>query len=164
MDELSLGDRELDVMTVLWELGDGTVTEVREKLPADLAYTTVLTILRKLEAKGLVKHKVEGKAHRYIPRVAQKNARRTVLGRLIDKLFDEMRQQLLRRSVEQLVDESSQHRPPRALLGNAGDVAMRFPFDDVPDEAFRLELAEDGQDGGVCEVRGQLLQIGRAHV
>jgi predicted transcriptional regulator len=100
MDELSLGDRELDVMAVLWELGDGTVAEVREKLPADLAYTTVLTILRKLEAKGLVRHKVEGKAHRYIPRVAQKNARRSVLGRLIEKLFDGSPEQLLAHLVD----------------------------------------------------------------
>jgi predicted transcriptional regulator len=100
MDELSLGDRELDVMAVLWELGDGTVAEVREKLPADLAYTTVLTILRKLEAKGLVRHKVEGKAHRYIPRVAQKSARRTVLGRLIDKLFEGSPEQLLAHLVD----------------------------------------------------------------
>jgi predicted transcriptional regulator len=100
MDELSLGDRELDVMAVLWELGDGTVAEVRDKIPADLAYTTVLTILRKLEAKGLVRHKVEGKAHRYIPRVAQKNARRTVLGRLIDKLFDGSPEQLLAHLVD----------------------------------------------------------------
>src|ERR1700750_651120 len=100
MNELVLGDRELDVMGVLWDLGSGTVTEVREKLPADLAYTTVLTILRKLEAKGLVRHKVEGKAHRYIPRVAQKNARRTVLGRLIDKLFDGSPEQLLAHLVD----------------------------------------------------------------
>jgi BlaI family penicillinase repressor len=100
MDELSLGDRELDVMAVLWELGDGTVAEVREKLPADLAYTTVLTILRKLEAKGLVRHTVEGKAHRYIPRVAQKNARRSVLGRLIEKLFDGSPEQLLAHLVD----------------------------------------------------------------
>jgi BlaI family penicillinase repressor len=100
MDELSLGDRELDVMAVLWEIGDGTVTEVRDRLPADLAYTTVLTILRKLEAKGLVRHTVEGKAHRYIPRVAQKNARRTVLGRLIDKLFDGSPEQLLAHLVD----------------------------------------------------------------
>lgn len=100
MDELSFGDRELDVMAVLWEIGDGTVAEVRERLPADLAYTTVLTILRKLETKGLVRHKVEGKAHRYIPRVAQKNARRTVLGRLIDKLFDGSPEQLLAHLVD----------------------------------------------------------------
>jgi BlaI family transcriptional regulator, penicillinase repressor len=100
VDELSLGDRELDVMAVLWELGDGTVTEVRDKLPADLAYTTVLTILRKLEAKGLVRHTVEGKAHRYIPRVGQKSARRTVLGRLINKLFDGSPEQLLAHLVD----------------------------------------------------------------
>src|ERR1700754_4919306 len=85
MDELSLGDRELDVMAVLWELGDGTVAEVRDKLPADLAYTTVLTILRKLETKGLVRHK---------------GARRTVLGRLIDKLFDGSPEQLLAHLVD----------------------------------------------------------------
>jgi BlaI family transcriptional regulator, penicillinase repressor len=100
MDELSLGDRELDVMGVLWEIGDGTVAEVRDRIDADLAYTTVLTILRKLEAKGLVRHTVEGKAHRYIPRVAQKNARRTVLGRLIDKLFDGSPEQLLAHLVD----------------------------------------------------------------
>jgi predicted transcriptional regulator len=56
MDDFVLGDRELDVMGVLWDLGSGTVTEVRDKLPADLAYTTVLTILRNLEAKGFVDH------------------------------------------------------------------------------------------------------------
>jgi BlaI family penicillinase repressor len=100
MDELSLGDRELDIMGVLWDIGDGTVAEVRDRLPADLAYTTVLTILRKLEAKGLVRHTVEGKAHCYIPRVAEKSARRTVLGRLIDKLFDGSPEQLLAHLVD----------------------------------------------------------------
>ena len=50
MDDFVLGDRELDVMGVLWDLGSGTVAEVRDRLPADLAYTTVLTILRNLEA------------------------------------------------------------------------------------------------------------------
>lgn len=100
MDELTLGDRELDIMGVLWELGDGTVAEVRERLPVDLAYTTVLTILRKLEAKGLVRHRVEGKAHRYIPKVGQKRTRQTVLGRLIDKLFDGSPEQLLAHLVD----------------------------------------------------------------
>ena len=40
--EIVFTDRELDVMTVLWELGSATVAEVRERLPDDLAYTTVL--------------------------------------------------------------------------------------------------------------------------
>jgi len=83
MDDFVLGDRELDVMGVLWDLGSGTVSEVRERLPADLAYTTVLTILRNLEAKELVTHTTEGKAHRYVPRVARRAARRSALTRIV---------------------------------------------------------------------------------
>jgi BlaI family penicillinase repressor len=81
------GERELDVMAVLWETGSATVAEVRDKLPADLAYTTVLTILRNLEAKGVVRHEGEGKAHRYFPLVARKTAGRSAVARLIDKMF-----------------------------------------------------------------------------
>ena len=100
MDELLLGDRELDVMGVLWELGSGTVSEVRERLPADLAYTTVLTILRNLEAKGFLHHETEGKAHRYFPSVARRTARRSAVSRLIDKLFHGSPEQLLAQLVE----------------------------------------------------------------
>jgi predicted transcriptional regulator len=81
------GDRELDVMGVLWETGSATVAEVRDRLPADLAYTTVLTILRNLEAKGFVRHEGEGKAHRYFPLVARQTAGRSAVARLIEKLF-----------------------------------------------------------------------------
>jgi len=81
------GDRELDVMGVLWETGSATVAEVRDRLPADLAYTTVLTILRNLEAKGFVRHEGEGKAHRYFPKVARKAAGRSAVARLIEKMF-----------------------------------------------------------------------------
>jgi predicted transcriptional regulator len=100
MSDLSLGDRELDVMGVLWELGSGTVAEVRGKLPADLAYTTVLTILRNLEAKELVLHVAEGKAHRYFPRVAKAAARRSAIARIVDKLFHGSPEQLITQLVE----------------------------------------------------------------
>ncbi len=102
-DDFGLGDRELDVMGVLWDLGSGTVSEVRAKLPADLAYTTVLTILRNLEAKELVTHTAEGKAHRYRPRVARTAARRNALSRVLDKLFHGSPEQLIAQLVE---DES----------------------------------------------------------
>ena len=81
------GDRELDVMGVLWESGSATVAEVRSRLPADLAYTTVLTILRNLESKGFVRHEGEGKAHRFFPLIAQKAAGTNAVSRLIEKLF-----------------------------------------------------------------------------
>ncbi len=100
MDDFALGDRELDVMGVLWELGSGTVAEVRERLPVELAYTTVLTILRNLESKGFLRHESEGKAHRYFPSVARRAARRTAVTRLIDKLFHGSPEQLIAQLVE----------------------------------------------------------------
>ena len=87
MDDIGLGDRELEVMAWLWANDSGTVNEVRDGLDASLAYTTVLTILRNLEAKGYLRREEEGRAHRYFPRVQQKAARRRALRRLIDTLF-----------------------------------------------------------------------------
>ncbi|HEU4786742.1 MAG TPA: BlaI/MecI/CopY family transcriptional regulator [Gemmatimonadaceae bacterium] len=116
MDHFVLGDRELDVMGVLWDLGSGTVAEVRDRLPADLAYTTVLTILRNLEAKDLVDHTTEGKAHRYVPRVARKAARRNALTRIVDKLFHGSPEQLVTQLVEDEQLSAEDLRRLRALL------------------------------------------------
>jgi len=80
-------DRELDVMNVLWRHGPATVTEVRRHLDDDLAYTTVLTVLRTLEEKTHVGHEEEGKAHRYYAKVAEHAARRTALSRVVDRVF-----------------------------------------------------------------------------
>jgi BlaI family penicillinase repressor len=85
--EISFTDRELDVMSVLWERGSGTVAEVRAELPVDLAYTTVLTVLRTLEEKGYVGHEEQGRAHRYFPLVERRAAARSALSRLVDTLF-----------------------------------------------------------------------------
>jgi predicted transcriptional regulator len=87
MDAASLGRRELDVMTVLWQRRSGTVTEVQAALTTPLAYTTVLTILRNLEAKEFVRREEEGRAHRYFPKVKQRAAQRRALRTLIDTLF-----------------------------------------------------------------------------
>ncbi len=85
--ERALTAREMDVMSVLWDLGSATVAEVNERLEDDLAYNTVLTILRILEAKGLAGHTKEGRAHRYHPLMGREEAGRSVLGRLRDKVF-----------------------------------------------------------------------------
>jgi predicted transcriptional regulator len=100
MDEVTFADRELDVMAVLWELGSGTVSEVRDRLPADLAYTTVLTILRNLEAKGFLRHEEEGKAHRWFPLVQRQAAERSAVARLVDRLFHGSPELLLTRLVD----------------------------------------------------------------
>lgn len=81
-------DRELDIMNVLWDVGGGTATEVQAKLADPLAYNTVLTMLRILEEKGFVRHEEQGRAFRYIPKVARKAAKTSAVKRLVQKLFD----------------------------------------------------------------------------
>jgi predicted transcriptional regulator len=100
VDGATLGERELDVMAVLWEIGSGTVSEVRERLSVKLAYTTVLTVLRNLETKEFVLHEAEGRAHRYIPRLQQRTVRRSALSRLLDALFEGSQEQLLAHLVD----------------------------------------------------------------
>ena len=86
-EEIYLTDREADVMQVLWERGPSVVTEVKEQLHDELAYTTVLTILRTLEQKGYVKHEEEGRVHRYFATVKEQAARKSALRHLTGKLF-----------------------------------------------------------------------------
>lgn len=95
MDDLHLGQRELDVMNVLWERRSGTVADVRAALPVELAYTTVLTILRNLEEKGLVAHENEGRAHRYHPTVSRRIARTSAVSRLVASLFHGSAEELI---------------------------------------------------------------------
>jgi len=74
-------------MNVLWEMGSGTVAEVQKSLSDDLAYTSVLTILRILEKKGHVRHETEGRAHRYLPLVAREEAREDAVKTVTRRLF-----------------------------------------------------------------------------
>ena len=85
--DIALTDREADVMQILWERGPSVVAEVRDRLADELAYTTVLTILRTLEAKGYVAHEEEGRVHRYYASVQEQAARKSALSHLKSKLF-----------------------------------------------------------------------------
>jgi BlaI family transcriptional regulator, penicillinase repressor len=83
-------DRELDIMTILWDHGPSTASEMRDALGArglDLAYNTVLTLLRILEDKGHVDHKEENRAHRFRALVKRDEASASALSRTLDRLF-----------------------------------------------------------------------------
>jgi predicted transcriptional regulator len=85
--EIILADREAELMEVLWDFGPATVAEIRERVSDDLAYTTVLTMMRTLESKGYVTREADGKAHRYAARVERDDARRSALRALSEKYF-----------------------------------------------------------------------------
>ncbi len=85
---LRLGDLQLKIMRVLWEHGPLGVAEVKARLDGDrLAYTTVATMLRKMEDRGLVGHRTEDRRFIYEPAVAADDVARTMSGDLVDRLF-----------------------------------------------------------------------------
>ena len=85
-----LGDLQLGIMKVLWERGEATVADVHGALADnnDLAYTTIATMLRKMEARALVKHRVEGRSFVYRAAVASDAVTRGMSDHLLDRLFE----------------------------------------------------------------------------
>ena len=80
-------DKEMEIMRVVWELGEATAKQIQEKLPGERHYNSVLTIIRVLERKGHLMHRPEGKAHVYRAKSTQEKSRSKVLGHLIKQVF-----------------------------------------------------------------------------
>jgi predicted transcriptional regulator len=83
-----LGDLQLRILQSLWVRPDSSVAEVHAELKPerDLAYTTVATMLRKMEARGLVLHREEGRSFLYRAKVAAAEVSRSVGQHLIERL------------------------------------------------------------------------------
>ncbi|MDP9206710.1 MAG: BlaI/MecI/CopY family transcriptional regulator [Gemmatimonadota bacterium] len=102
MTDLHLTQRELDIMSVLWNLGEATVTDVRDRVDPNLAYTSVSTMIRTLEMKGYVSHRRgEGKTHIYFPVIEPEKAGESALKRVVDKIYGGSPIKLLAHLMEQ---------------------------------------------------------------
>lgn len=82
-----LGDLQYAIMRVLWQREEASVAEVHADLDGDRALTTIATMLTKMEKKGVVGHRTEGRQFVYHPRVTEAEVHRTMVGDLADKLF-----------------------------------------------------------------------------
>ena len=91
---------ELEIMQVLWETGPCTVGEVQPKLQAQLAYTTVQTMLNVLLRKKKVKRVQEGRAYRYRPVVSRERATGNALSDLVTRMFGGSSEALLMAMVD----------------------------------------------------------------
>jgi BlaI family transcriptional regulator, penicillinase repressor len=121
----ALGDREIEIMRALWVAGSGTVAEVRRKLAAELAYTTVLTILRNLESKGYVTHEEEGRVHRYSPRLGRAQATKAAICKVVDAFFESSPEQLVRYLAQQkMVTRKDLKRIRRELAKGKGKIEL----------------------------------------
>ena len=109
-------DREADVMQVLWDQGPSLVADVQQHLQDQLAYTTVLTVLRTLETKQYVGHQSAGRGHRYHALIEQQAARKSALRHLTDKLFKGSSELLMTHLVGDEALSHAQAERLRALL------------------------------------------------
>lgn len=97
-----LTEVELEFMTELWALGEGSVRDVLASLPEErnLAYTSGATILRILEEKGFVESRKEGKSLIYTPLLAKDQYQTRSLQNLSRTLFDDTPATLVARLVD----------------------------------------------------------------
>lgn len=84
-----LADLQYAIMRVLWSEGEATVAKVQEALADErgLALTTIATMLTKMEKKGVVAHRSEGRQFVYRPLISEKQVHRTMVAELTDRLF-----------------------------------------------------------------------------
>jgi BlaI family transcriptional regulator, penicillinase repressor len=84
-----VGDLQLHILRILWDRGEATVADVLENLSGtELAYTTVATMLRKMEGRGLVTHRADGRSFVYRPKVKAEDISHRMANQLVDRLFE----------------------------------------------------------------------------
>jgi len=116
--------RELDVLKALWGLGSGSVREVHERMcpEGELAFNTVQTVLRIMEDKGLIRHRLEGRIFIYEPIYSRDRVTARLLHRVFDGALDQAVLSLLQgkdateeelRGLERMIAEARKRKASR---------------------------------------------------
>jgi BlaI family penicillinase repressor len=119
---------ELECLKALWEIGEGNVRAVQSQIEPrrKLAYTTVMTLLDRLAKKGAVIRRKDGRAFLYMPQLDRETLRRKAIQELMDSLFDNSSELLLRYLSESPVPADGAARPHRS---NDGTHEPEAPLD-----------------------------------
>jgi len=117
----TLTEAELRIMNVLWDKGPATVHDVLQALPSkpNLAYNSVLTIIRILETKGYVKHVKDKRAHIYMSRIDREDATRFEVRHLVSRFFGNSHERLLLNILEESSIDAEELARVRELLERA---------------------------------------------
>lgn len=86
----SLTEVELELMTILWRLEEGSVNDILAELPKarKLAYTSVSTMMRILEQKKVISSRKEGRGHVYFPKLKKSDYEASSVKNLVSKVFE----------------------------------------------------------------------------
>ena len=134
MTDLIPSDRELQALKILWCRGQATVREICDAINedgAELAYTTVLSLLQVMERKGLVGHKRVGKAYAYFPKAERNRTFQKLAGGFLKSVFDGAMEEYLIHALqsrdttaeelgqlEKMISEAKGHLGKKAKKGN----------------------------------------------
>ena len=98
-----LGNRERQIMEVVYRLGRATVADVLEHIESPPSYSAVRAMLRILEGKGHLRHLEDGPRYVYLPVIPGERARRSILKDVVKRLFDDSTE----KAVAALLESSS---------------------------------------------------------
>ena len=113
-----LSKAELEIARLVWELKEASVRQVHEALPTNrkVDFTTVQTFLKRLEEKGYLKVRLEGRSRIYAPRVRPKTVIRETVGDLVERLFAGESMPLVQHLVEENRLSSDELQQLKALI------------------------------------------------
>ena len=100
---IKLSDLQISVMKVLWENGKLSVSDAHKLLNQnkELALTTVATLLKRMQEKGIVDHEKQGRQYLYFPLVSEKDVKSSMLSNMLSSLFDGKPEELVHHLVAQ---------------------------------------------------------------
>ena len=100
---MMLSGPQLEIMKVVWRLGEATVRDVYEdlRIHRPIAYTTVMTTMKNMESRGHLKKRSEGRAFVYSTSVPENRMLRRIVGDFIDRVFNGSTEPLLAHLVEE---------------------------------------------------------------
>lgn len=97
-----LSDQQYQLMAVLWKIGEGSAKSVQSRLEGvALAHTTIATILTRLEKKGVLTSRTEGRERIFTPRISENEAQKSMISSLVGTLFKGDDRQLLAHLVKE---------------------------------------------------------------
>jgi len=124
----SLTPTELEIMNVLWETGPANVQTIQQRLPRELAYTTVQTMLNILHRKGKVRRSLKGRTYFYKAVISRQQVVSHTISGLVDRLFGGSAENLVMSLLE------TKHLTPQKLA--------------KLNEAIKASSKEEGKEGG----------------
>lgn len=117
-----LTDVELELMTILWRIGEGSVAQVMAELSEerDLAYTSVSTILRILEQKKILETRKEGRSHIYIPLLNKTDYEAKTVRHVVNRVFEGAPTSLIKRLLDTVSIDEKELKAIKELIEKKG--------------------------------------------